>query len=54
MFVTLFGIVILAKLAHPLNAELPIAIKLFDNVTDFKYEQPSKALVSMFVTLSNI
>ena len=44
----------LSKLAHPLNAELPIAIKLVDNVTDCKYEHPSKALVSMCVTLLGI
>ena len=54
MCVTLLGILILSKLAHPLNAELPIAIKLVDNVTDCKYEHPSKALVSMCVTLLGI
>ena len=50
MFVTLFGIVISFKLMHPLNAELPIAIMLFDNVTDCKYEHPSKAFESMYLT----
>ena len=45
---------ILSKLPHPLNAELPIATKLFDNVTDCKYEHPSKALVSICVTLLGI
>ena len=51
---TLLGIVILSKLPHPLNAELPIAIKLVDNVTDCKFEHPSKALESICVTLLGI
>ena len=54
MCVTLLGILMISKLAHPLNAKLPIAIKLVDNVIDCKYEHPSKALVSMCVTVSGI
>ena len=42
------------KLAQPLNAELPIAIKLFDSLIDCKYEQPSNALVSIYFTLLDI
>ena len=43
MCVTLLGILILSKLAHPLKAANPIVIKLVDKVTDRKDEQFSNA-----------
>ncbi len=52
--VTLFGIVMLAKLEHSRNALLPIVVTLLPIVTVAKLEQPSKALLSMVRTLFGI
>ena len=50
----MLGIVILPKLTQPLNAELPILVKLLGKVTFVKLVQFSKALESIFVILLGI
>ena len=44
----------LAKLPQPLNADTPIAFKFEDNIIVCRYEQFSKALESILVTLFGI
>ena len=51
MCVTLLGILMLSKLAHPLKAEAPIEVISLCNNTLFKLIQFSKALESILITL---
>ena len=54
IYCTLFGSVTLERAVHPLNVDVPIACKLFDNVIFDNIVQFSKALESIFVTLFGI
>ena len=51
---TLLGIIKLFKFVHPLNASLPIEIRLFGKVTLVKFVQFSKAFGPILVVLAGI